>query len=141
MIHGESKVVRNLKKAILRAADCSSETFNAAGKTDILIRVEDRNIFVAECKFWKGEKHFIPTIDQLLSYTSWRDTKTAIILFNRQKWTKLSIPSSIALTWNGKPAPSRFLHKLLDVTRAEKLLTSHTAWHRMAAKSRNSELP
>lgn len=63
----------------------TGETFNASGKTDILIRVEDRNIFIAECKFWKGEKHFIPTIDQLLGYTSWRDTKTAIILFNRQK--------------------------------------------------------
>lgn len=63
----------------------TGETFNATGKTDILIRVEDRNIFIAECKFWKGEKHFIPTIDQLLGYTSWRDTKTAIILFNRQK--------------------------------------------------------
>lgn len=63
----------------------TGETFNASGKTDILIRVEDRNIFIAECKFWKGEKHFIPTMDQLLSYTSWRDTKTAIILFNRQK--------------------------------------------------------
>ena len=33
--------------------------------------------------------------------------------------TELSIPSSIALTWNGKPAPSRFLHKQLDVTREE----------------------
>jgi len=30
--------------------------------------------------------------------------------------TELSIPSSIALTWNGKPAPSMFLHKQLDVT-------------------------
>ena len=25
------------------------------------------------------------TIDQLLSYLSWRDTKTAILIFNRQK--------------------------------------------------------
>lgn len=63
----------------------TGETFNASGKTDILIRADDRNIFIAECKFWKGEKHFLPTIDQLLGYTSWRDTKTAIILFNRQK--------------------------------------------------------
>lgn len=63
----------------------TGETFNAAGKTDILIRAEDRNIFIAECKFWKGEKQFTATIDQLLGYISWRDTKTAIILFNRQK--------------------------------------------------------
>ena len=63
----------------------TGETFNAAGKTDILIRAEDRNIFIGECKFWKGGKQFTATIDQLLGYTSWRDTKTAIILFNSQK--------------------------------------------------------
>jgi hypothetical protein len=63
----------------------TGETFNFNGKTDILIRVEDRNIFIAECKFWKGEQSFIETIDQILSYLSWRDTKAAIILFNRNK--------------------------------------------------------
>jgi hypothetical protein len=31
-------------------------------------------------------------------------------------WIESSIPSSSALTWNGKPAPSAFLHKQLDVT-------------------------
>jgi len=63
----------------------TGETFNYKGKTDILIRVEDRNVFIAECKFWNGEKHFISTIDQILGYTSWRDTKTAIFLFNRNQ--------------------------------------------------------
>jgi len=47
------------------------------GKTDILTRVEDRNAFIAECKFWMGEKAFLAALDQLLSYLSWRDTKTA----------------------------------------------------------------
>ena len=32
----------------------TGETFNAQGKTDILIRANDRNVFVAECKFWAG---------------------------------------------------------------------------------------
>ena len=63
----------------------SAETFNYRGKKDMLIRDMDRNIFVAECKFWDGPKTLIDTIDQLLGYTSWRDTKTAIILFNRKK--------------------------------------------------------
>lgn len=63
----------------------TGETFNHEGKTDILIRVDGKNIFVAECKFWRGEKQFIETIDQILSYLSWRDTKAAIILFNRNK--------------------------------------------------------
>jgi hypothetical protein len=63
----------------------TGETFNHQGKTDILIRVDGKNIFVAECKFWRGEKQFSETIDQILSYLSWRDTKAAIILFNRNK--------------------------------------------------------
>jgi hypothetical protein len=61
----------------------TGETFNFQGKTDILIRVDGKNIFIAECKFWKGEKSLIDTIDQLLSYLSWRDTKTAVLVFNR----------------------------------------------------------
>lgn len=65
----------------------TGETFNFNGKTDILIRVENKNIFIAECKFWKGEEVFTETIDQILGYTSWRDTKTAIIIFNRNKDT------------------------------------------------------
>lgn len=63
----------------------TGETFNFAGKTDILIRVKDRNIFIAECKFWGGEKAFLETIDQLLGYLSWRDTKAAVIMFNRNR--------------------------------------------------------
>lgn len=61
----------------------TGETFNVNGKTDILLRVKDRNVFIAECKFWKGPKHYGETITQLLSYTGWRDTKTAILVFNR----------------------------------------------------------
>jgi hypothetical protein len=55
------------------------------GKTDILIRVDGRNVFIGECKFWRGEKVFMETIDQILSYLSWRDTKAAAIIFNRTK--------------------------------------------------------
>ena len=63
----------------------TGETFNYEGKTDILVRVEGRNIFIAECKFWRGAESFQATVDQLLGYLSWRDTKAAIILFNRNK--------------------------------------------------------
>ena len=61
----------------------TAETFNANGKTDILIRVEGKNIFIAECKFWNGPTHLAKALDQLLSYTTWRDTKTALLVFNR----------------------------------------------------------
>lgn len=54
-----------------------------AGKTDILLREGDRNVFIGECKFWKGPKAFGEAIDQLLGYATWRDGKTAILVFNR----------------------------------------------------------
>jgi hypothetical protein len=63
----------------------TGETFNYQGKTDILIRSEGKNIFIAECKFWSGPKKLTETIDQLLGYSSWRDTKVAVIVFNRNK--------------------------------------------------------
>jgi len=61
----------------------TGETFNMGGKTDILLREGDRNVFIAECKFWKGPKAFGEAIDQLLGYATWRDSKTAILVFNR----------------------------------------------------------
>lgn len=61
----------------------TGETFNVSGKTDILLRSNGKNVFIAECKFWKGPKHYGETIDQLLGYTAWRDTKTAVLVFNR----------------------------------------------------------
>jgi hypothetical protein len=63
----------------------TGETFNSNGKTDILIRVEDRNIFIAECKFWHGPKKFEEAIEQLLGYLTWRDCKCSLVIFNRQK--------------------------------------------------------
>jgi hypothetical protein len=48
------------------------EVFNSEGKTDILIRVEDRSIFIAECKFCGGQKVASGAIDQLLGYLTWR---------------------------------------------------------------------
>ncbi len=63
----------------------TGETFNFTGKTDILIRENGKNIFIAECMFWQGQKSLVEKIDQLLGYVSWRDTKTAILIFNKNK--------------------------------------------------------
>lgn len=63
----------------------TGETFNYQGKTDILIRSGTRNVFIAECKFWGGPAKLTETIDQLLGYLSWRDSKAAILVFNRNK--------------------------------------------------------
>lgn len=63
----------------------TGETFNKSGKTDILLRYDGSNVFIAECKFWKGVKGFESTITQLLSYLTWRDSKAAVILFVQNK--------------------------------------------------------
>jgi hypothetical protein len=63
----------------------TGETFNLSGKTDILIRDNGKNIFIAECKFWKGPDSLRKALDQLLSYATWRDTKLALIVFNRDR--------------------------------------------------------
>jgi hypothetical protein len=57
------------------------ETFNKSGKTDILLRYDSSVVFVGECKYWKGEKVFLKTIDQLLGYLTWRNSKVAVINF------------------------------------------------------------
>jgi hypothetical protein len=61
----------------------TGETFNANGKTDILIRVQDENVFIAECKFWKGPDGMTKALDQLMGYLTWRDTKCALVIFAR----------------------------------------------------------
>ena len=65
----------------------TGETFNKAGKTDILLKFEDgTNLFVAECKWWKGEAEFHAAIKQLFDrYLTWRDSKAALLLFVRNK--------------------------------------------------------
>lgn len=67
------------------AGAATGEAFNAEGKTDILVRVEDRNVFIGECKIWKGSSGFSDTIEQLFGYTTWHDTKAALIIFVREK--------------------------------------------------------
>lgn len=64
---------------------CSStgESFNQVGKTDIMVKRGDDILFIAECKIWKGAKKLNEAIDQLLSYLTWRDSKTALLIFNK----------------------------------------------------------
>lgn len=62
----------------------TGETFNGHGKMDILIRKNDKNVFIAECLMWKGPKYLLSKMDeQLFQYGVWRDSKLALIVFNR----------------------------------------------------------
>lgn len=63
----------------------TGETFRNKGKTDISIEEKNRAAFVAECKIWKGQKNFTAAIEQLLGYLTWRDSKTALLIFSRNK--------------------------------------------------------
>ena len=63
----------------------SGETFDFEGKTDMMIRCEGRNVFVAECKFWEGPASLMRALDQFLGYLAWRDAKAALLVFN---WNK-----------------------------------------------------
>ena len=60
-----------------------AEAFNKNGKTDIMVKHGDGVLFVAECRFWKGKQGLHDAISQLLSYLTWRDTKTALLIFVR----------------------------------------------------------
>ncbi len=63
----------------------TGETINNNGKTDILIRRDNKNILIAECKIWRDEAWLIKGIKQLLGYLTWEDINTAIILFCKNK--------------------------------------------------------
>jgi hypothetical protein len=63
----------------------TGETFNKTGKSDILLKYDSSIIFIAECKFWSGQKNYLGTISQLLNYMTWRETKASVIVFVDQK--------------------------------------------------------
>jgi hypothetical protein len=65
------------------SGSATGETFNRRGKTDILVRSDGSNVFVAECKFWTGQKGLLDTISQLLGYLGWRDNQAAAVIFVR----------------------------------------------------------
>jgi hypothetical protein len=80
----------------------TGETFNAEGKTDVLIRVNNRNVFIAECKFWHGPKSFDGAVTQLLGYLSWRDSKCALLVLNRTKDSS-AVRQKMHETMTGRP--------------------------------------
>lgn len=59
----------------------AGEAYNKKGKTDISIKHGTTNLFIGECKIWGGPKHLTKTIDQILKYLTWRDSKAAIMNF------------------------------------------------------------
>ena len=64
--------------------NATGETFRNHGKTDIYIPFDNHAAYIAECKCWHGRKAFLGALEQLFSYTTWRDTKVSVIVFNKK---------------------------------------------------------
>ena len=96
--------------------DASGETFRRAGKTDIRIEMESRSAFVGECKIWKGPKTVTESVDQLLSYLTWRDCKAAIVIFNKDVAGFSDLLQKIRPTLESHP---RFTKVTADSAQAE----------------------
>lgn len=62
----------------------TGETFRGKGKTDIRIEFENRAAFVAECKIWRGSKELVDAVEQMLGYLTWRDSRCALVVFNKE---------------------------------------------------------
>ena len=86
-LNKDEEGLRDLFLALLETrfegVTATGETFNHCGKTDILLKnaKDGSNLFIAECKFWHGPKHFSDAINQLLGYLTWRDSKSALVVF------------------------------------------------------------
>ncbi|MFE9651579.1 hypothetical protein [Micromonospora sp. NPDC006431] len=77
------EAIRDLALFVLNAnyeGAASGEVFNGAGKTDVLLKYQNKSAFIGEFKFWGGPKAFSSAINQLCSYLTWRDTKAALVL-------------------------------------------------------------
>ena len=73
----------------------TGETFRKIGKTDIHVIFENKAAFIGECKIWHGIKKFSEALDQLFGYSTWKDLKTALIVFNKDNKDFSSISRTI----------------------------------------------
>ena len=62
-------------------SSATGETFSVHGKCDIHIPIADGEVFIAECKWWGGEKTLVQVLTQLLERLTWHESYGTIILF------------------------------------------------------------
>lgn len=67
--------------------NATGETFRKIGKTDINIEFNNKAAYIGECKIWHGEKKFDKAVQQVLNYSTWKDTKVSVIVFNKANST------------------------------------------------------
>ncbi|MBQ3702269.1 MAG: hypothetical protein II885_05880 [Oscillospiraceae bacterium] len=92
-INNDEEELRDFILATLNThyENASGETFRKVGKTDIHILFENQAAFIGECKVWHGEKVFTEAIQQLCSYSTWKDTKVTLVIFNKENKNFMSI--------------------------------------------------
>jgi hypothetical protein len=81
----------------------TGETFSKVGKTDIHIPFENKSAFIAECKIWHGEKQLQNALEQLFSYTTWRDVRTSLVIFNKDNKDFKKMLNTIQTFLNNNP--------------------------------------
>jgi hypothetical protein len=101
-----------------------AEAFNGRGHTDILIRSNDENVFIAECKFFKGAASVTKTVDQLFAYTTVRDVKLAVVLFI----PRVDFTAAVATARQALEAHERFRAWLHVENAPETELRAQMAW-------------
>jgi hypothetical protein len=105
----------------------TGEAFRKYGKTDLRIEEQSRSAFVGECKLWGGERVLIGALEQLLDYTTWRDGKAALIMFNKSVAGFAGLQETIA---KALPAHGLFLRDKG---------CGHTGEHRFAFRAKEDE--
>ena len=83
----------------------TGETFRKIGKTDIQIQFDSKAAFIGECKIWHGTKNFTEALQQLFNYSTWKDSKVSLIIFNKDNKSFTDILKNIK-KWLGENTTS-----------------------------------
>jgi hypothetical protein len=87
----------------------TAETFSRTGKTDIHIFFNNKSAYIAECKIWHGDKKLQEALLQLFSYTTWRDVKTSLVVFNKEHKSFTSLVDTIKTSLEKSSLFQRFI--------------------------------
>jgi hypothetical protein len=90
-------IILSVLNAIFESG-ATGETFSKRGPTDIYLVIPRGGILIAECKFWRGQKEYRGTIDQLFGYLTWRHNYGIMITFSKNKdFSKVLQRASVAI--------------------------------------------
>jgi hypothetical protein len=87
----------------------TAETFSRTGKTDIHISFNNKSAYIAECKIWHGHKKLEEALLQLFSYTTWRDVKTSLVIFNKDTKSFTNLVDTVRTSLEKSPLFQRFI--------------------------------